>query len=567
MNLHKTDSDYNHQSLEKAPLAIVRTTPAGEILYANAAALRLVGYRSLDELRRHITNVSQLYRRPEDRRWVLSKVLAGGGTTRLTISLRDRQDRAFLVDMRTRAVHDQQGQLVFFESFMEDTTDTQRALDALEESETRYRNLFESAPFGIYQVSIDGRILRVNTAFARILGYPSVDELVHEVENVQALYAEPEARRDLIDKFFRHHRPYDVYVRLVRKDGRPITARLMGRVVSDEGEDMSYHEGFLEDVTERLRIQKELEKSEQRFRNLVESSSEGIWELTAKLAISYVSPKLCAMLGYSKEELLGRTPFDLMSEAESERVQELIGPILQAHKPFYFLESRNMCKDGSEIILESSGVPFFDDQGRFCGYRGINRDITERKRLENALRISYDELELRVVERTQALEETTRKLFRQQAELSEHKKTLEKMNRELQETNEALNLMAKQVEQSRQEAERRIATVIRTKVMPLLESLRDDRQLQHRHQEIERLMASLKEMFTSVDPELKMSGTITPAEMRIAALIKEGLSTRQIADMLCISLHTVKSHRKNLRKKLNLAPNVTLKAFLCSETP
>jgi len=123
-----------------------------------------------------------------------------------------------------------------------------------------------------------------------------------------------------------------------------------------------------------------LKKSEQRFRALVETTSDWVWEIDEHAVFTYSSPRLFDILGHEPEEVLGKTPFDLMSPEEARRIGDLFGPIAAARQSFSCIESIYLHKDGRHIVLECGGVPVFDGAGRFRGYRGIDRDITERKR-------------------------------------------------------------------------------------------------------------------------------------------------------------------------------------------
>jgi PAS domain S-box-containing protein len=102
----------------------------------------------------------------------------------------------------------------------------------------------------------------------------------------------------------------------------------------------------------------------------------------------YASPRLLYLLGYTPEEVLGKTPFDLMPEPEAQRVATIFFEIMRKREPFGTLENTNLHKDGHLVVLETSGVPFFDGSGALLGYRGVDRDISERKRAEEALRAS-----------------------------------------------------------------------------------------------------------------------------------------------------------------------------------
>lgn len=139
------------------------------------------------------------------------------------------------------------------------------------------------------------------------------------------------------------------------------------------------------DVEERSRAERE---SEEKFRALVETINDWVWEVDENFVYTYVSPKVRSLLGYEPEEIIGRTPWELMQPEEAERVQKEFAPIAEKKASFSFLENINVKKDGSLVVLETNASPIFDSNGVFRGYRGIDRDITERKAAEDALRKS-----------------------------------------------------------------------------------------------------------------------------------------------------------------------------------
>lgn len=146
-------------------------------------------------------------------------------------------------------------------------------------------------------------------------------------------------------------------------------------------------------VEKRLALsQAELRESEARFRMLVESSSDLIWEVDARGTYTYVSPKIRELLGYTPEEVIGRTPFDLMPAGEAERVRTEFSGIAASRQPGFGIENINCHKDGHEVVLETNAVPIFGPTGELVGYRGMDRDITTRKQVERALRQSQENL-------------------------------------------------------------------------------------------------------------------------------------------------------------------------------
>jgi len=124
------------------------------------------------------------------------------------------------------------------------------------------------------------------------------------------------------------------------------------------------------------------------FRALVEVTSDWLWEVDANGRYSYVSPKVKELLGYEVGEILGRSPFDFMPPPEAARVAGEFGEIIGARREFHELINSNLHKDGHEVILETSGVPIFDDAGAFVGFRGVDRDVTAREHAMRRLRLA-----------------------------------------------------------------------------------------------------------------------------------------------------------------------------------
>ncbi len=156
----------------------------------------------------------------------------------------------------------------------------------------------------------------------------------------------------------------------------------------------------------RNAAEKALRESEAKFRALVETTSDWIWEIDARNVYTYASPQIYVLLGYRVEEIVGRTPFDLMSPTGSEQERAAFAGILADKKPFRLLENSFLHKDGRMVYLETSGAPMFDAMGGFNGYRGIDRDITERKETERERLASAEKLEQTLLQTIEAIAAT-----------------------------------------------------------------------------------------------------------------------------------------------------------------
>lgn len=146
-----------------------------------------------------------------------------------------------------------------------------------------------------------------------------------------------------------------------------------------EAENRAHQENLGRLVEERTAL---LRASEDRYRSLVETAFDWVWEVDAQGCYTYASPRVRDLLGCTPEELIGRTPFDLMPEEEARRVRPLFEQITARQKPFAMLENTNRHRDGRLVVLETSGTPVFSPEGRLVGYRGTDRDVTERKQAE-----------------------------------------------------------------------------------------------------------------------------------------------------------------------------------------
>jgi len=154
-----------------------------------------------------------------------------------------------------------------------------------------------------------------------------------------------------------------------------------------DGEVMHYL-GIITDITKEKNAETALRLSQERYRALVETTEDFVWEVDRNGIYTYCSPQVESLLGRRPEEMLGKTPFEFMTAEDAETVAVEFSEIVGKEQAFSCLENANLHRDGSEVVLETSGVPFFDENGKLAGYRGIDRDITVRKQAEEDLRLA-----------------------------------------------------------------------------------------------------------------------------------------------------------------------------------
>ncbi|NVM22380.1 MAG: PAS domain S-box protein [Desulfobacterales bacterium] len=154
------------------------------------------------------------------------------------------------------------------------------------------------------------------------------------------------------------------------------------RVAAHTAELLRANEQLRKEIKERRLAEEALRRSKQKFKSLTEATTDWVWEVDAQGVYTYASPKIKDLLGYDVTEVLGRSPFDLMPKEEAERIGKFFNEKVTNKEPFYGLENVNRHKDGHLVVLETNGIPIFDGKGQLKGYRGIDRDITERKRAQ-----------------------------------------------------------------------------------------------------------------------------------------------------------------------------------------
>ena len=266
--------------------------------------------------------------------------------------------------------------------YEEKTLKLQETEEILRETENKYRMIVENAITPITYYSLDGYILLINTVSARTLGgtpedvkgksiydiFPDQADLFMERFRKIADSGKGHEFEDRVDLplgprwFLTNHQPV--------KNGE-------GRVIAIQT--------IAVDITKRKHTEEALEENRALYRDLVETVNDIIWEVNTNGRYTYVSPRVYGILGYSPKEVIGKPFFSLMPSHEARTIKGMFLEVLALQTPFDSLETTAIRKDGSPVIFENSGKPFFNDKGELLGYRGINRDITERNNARKAL--------------------------------------------------------------------------------------------------------------------------------------------------------------------------------------
>jgi sigma-B regulation protein RsbU (phosphoserine phosphatase) len=258
---------------------------------------------------------------------------------------------------------------------------------ASRESEARLHVIFERAGIGIGVLDKSGRVTETNLAFQHMLGYGSEDlagKTFFDLTHPDDLDISVRSFKNLVEGKYKH---YKLEKRFVRKDGSVLWVRKIAIGVYGLRGELQFAIGMVEDISDSKRAELALRESESRFRQVAEMTSEWIWDLDVQGCFIYSSSAVRTILGYMPEEIVGKPYYELFLPEDGACAAALAPEKLARKETFLRIVTRYRHKDGHEVFTESTGTPILDGEGRVLKWRGMDHDITERKRFEDALRL------------------------------------------------------------------------------------------------------------------------------------------------------------------------------------
>jgi diguanylate cyclase (GGDEF)-like protein/PAS domain S-box-containing protein len=287
-----------------------------------------------------------------------------------------------------------------------DVTDIMETQKALENSESKLEDILEVVGEGVWQWDMVNNNVTHNNKWCELLGVSS-EHKKHKLDFfVSKIYAE---HKDQVFKRLQYaienNKEYFSHHKLVRDDGSVFWVEDCGKIVQrDEENNPTIMVGAIRDITAEKELEQsskdtkkaltELRKKEQELNDYIKSSSDFVWEVNADGIFTKVSESIVDILGYTKEEVLKMTPFDIMTKDEAKRVKSIFDELVKEQKPIKELENWLVARDGTRHYMITNGVPFYNEDGLFMGYRGTDRDVTELFSVKEELNkhINYDNL-------------------------------------------------------------------------------------------------------------------------------------------------------------------------------
>ncbi len=269
-------------------------------------------------------------------------------------------------------------------SFM-DITEYKRLEEELKRSEERFRSILEEMNETYYEVDLRGHFTFVNDTFCRNVGI-SREQLLGASYKLTTPIEDVEKTFKTFNQVYLTGEPVKGFKsRYIDKDGNVRWVELSAFPIRNEKGEIIGFRGLGEDVTERVQAEEALRRSEERYRTLLEEMDEAYYEVDLRGSFTFANEALCRLLGYSMNEVVGLNYRAYTPQEDWENVYRAYNSVYRTGTTLRWYPMTQLTKDGRKIYVENSVLPLRNEKGEIIGFRGISRDVTERKMLEQKL--------------------------------------------------------------------------------------------------------------------------------------------------------------------------------------
>lgn len=382
------DSEFRYKVLfENAQVGIYQTTPDGKILRANPALIKILGYDSFEDLSKRDLNKDESYVKITRNNFI-HLIEKQGFVKDFETEWKKKNGEIVFIKENSRAVRDETGKTLYYEGFISDITDQKRTLQALKESEEKYRSLMESINEVIIVADNDHVVKYVNSKFTEKLGYTPEEiigkigfKILHDPNDYHLI---ENANKERIQKKQTHYE-----LPFIAKDGRKIYFLVSGAPVLDEAGNTIASIGAMVDINDRKIAEKALSESEKKFRDMADLLPVAIWEADLAGNITYTNKIGYELTGYRQDDLgRGINIMSLIIEEDRNRAAENLKQRLHgADLPG--IEYTCLRKNGLLFPIRIYTSIIYKDK-KTVGLRGAIVDITNAKEAEKELKESEE---------------------------------------------------------------------------------------------------------------------------------------------------------------------------------
>jgi len=358
----------------------------GRILKINKAGLKFSGFLKEEVVGKMFWKLPGVFSKRDAPKYlkVFKNTCKGIETKNFTGTLNDRSGKQHIMDFSTYPIMENK-KLKYVFVAAKDVT-------GQKETENRYRLITENTDdlIAVTKFSLNPKYTYISPSHEKIMGYKPEELLGKSC----LFFVHPDDKKKLISLLRK-------YVSV--KDKKLFTGKDsdVNAIIEYHAKDKSGNWHYLEstanimgnellfvskDITERKKLEEKLQESEKRFRDIALSSADWIWEIDKNGKYTFASGNVKKILDYSPEELIEASPFDFMPKEGAKKISEIFRKIAAEKKPIVDLENWNLSKSGKRVLLLTNGIPVLNEKGNLLGYRGVDKDITERKKTEENIK-------------------------------------------------------------------------------------------------------------------------------------------------------------------------------------
>ncbi len=399
----------------------------------------------------------------------------------------------------------------------EDITDHKQANVELLESKEKYHLLSE----GTFEAIVwhdSGKIIEANDQYYHMFGYRPEELAGKDAISMTATPGSAEFMRKKI--FAGHLGPYQVMG--MKKDGTVFPMEIRIKKMKYKGR--TARMAAIRDLTEQKEVETALNESERKYKTLIENANSIILRWDPNGNIIYLNPYGLDYFGYKKGEVIGAHVVGTIvpeEETSGRNLREMIKDITKNPKKYKNNLNQNMRSNGERVWVQWTNVAIIDTTGEFVEILSIGNDLTEKVFAEEALRSSEEQ-------------------FKAQAQ-------------HLEEVNTAMKILLKKREEDRNELEEKVLLNVRELVVNYLEKLKHSGLDSKQKTYVDIMDSNLNDIISPFLRRLSYHySDLTPTEVGVAKLIKQGKTSKEIAELFNLSPRTIEFHRDNIRNKMGL---------------
>jgi len=486
------DSERRHRNfLEEIDQGYYELDLSGNFTLVNEAAARILGY-SVNEL---IGMNYRTYSKPESAEklfYLFRKLYETGEPFKDFEAQFIRQDGSVCYNEISGSLQKNvRGEIVGFKGLSQDITARKKIELELRASEEKYRGIIDSLVDGYFEVDLTGRHTFVNDEICGLLGYSREELLAMTNRDLEPPDSAAKTYRVFNHVYRTGQKVHAHEYTYIRKDGSSGIAELSISLIHDQQGKTVGFRGVSRNIEARKKMELDLRASEEKYRSIIESMVDGYYEIDMNNRFTYVNDVVCGHLQYSREEIMRISNRDWQTPENADKMSRAFQEVLQTGKQIRALEYEAIRKDGSTGVYEVSVNLIKAPDGTPTGYRGISRDVTERKKKEEELRQNRMSLERINLELEAAIRRADKMANEAESANQAKSQFLANMSHEIRTPmNGVIGMIGLLLDTELSDEQRKYAEIVRTSgesLLSLINNILDFSKIEARKMELEAL--------------------------------------------------------------------------------